>query len=38
MMDEEIRDLYRSGYSVKEIADMLAMSEQCVLRAIKTGE
>jgi transposase-like protein len=35
MMDEEIRDLYRSGYSVKEIADMLAMSEQCVLRAIK---
>lgn len=35
MMNEEIRDLYRSGYSVQEIAYMLAMSEQCVLRAIK---
>ena len=35
MMDEEIRDLYRSGYSVKQIAELLAMTEQNVLRAIK---
>lgn len=35
MMDEEIRDLYRSGYSVKEIDELLAMAEQSVLRAIK---
>ncbi len=35
MNDEEIKDLYKDGYSVKQIAELMGMYESAVLAALK---
>ena len=35
MEDDTIRDLYRQGYSIQEIADMLGLVKSTVLKALE---